>query len=219
MHHRTAANLAREAGANVVMVTYRLAPKYPFPHAFLDAVAVWEYVALHALDFGIDSSRIAVAGESAGGNLSAAVSLYEKDHLGKMPTGALLMYPALDQGQDSGSRKKFTDTPMIASDNFTFVNQYFYRDGYGEFERYAVPLRHPDVAGLPPTYIETAEFDPLSDDGRNYAEKLAKAGVDVMFWPTKGTIHGYDIVRTAAITQLCMTRRIEWFQRIFSIKN
>lgn len=216
MHHRTAANLAKEAGANVVMVTYRLAPKYPFPCALNDALMAWDHVIKYYDRYGIDPSRIAIAGESAGGNLSAAVTLYAKDHHTQMPCGELLMYPALDQGHNSESRKKYTDTPMIAAKNFAFVNKHYYRNGYGDWERYAVPLTHPDVSGLPPTYIETAEFDPLSDDGKLYAIKLAKAGVDVMFWPTKGTIHGYDIVRSASITLLCMSRRIQWFQQIFA---
>ena len=183
--------LASRIPAIVVAVDYRLAPEHPFPAAAEDAYAATCWVAAHARDFGGDAGRIAVAGDSAGGNLSAVVSLLARDRGGPSLAHQLLIYPVTDFSFETRSHIDnaegyFLTRPLME----WFLGQYFSGPTPRSDPRFAV-LRAPDLRGLPPATVVTAEFDPLRDEGESYAARLRAAGVPAELTRTDGMFHGF----------------------------
>ncbi len=168
--------LANASGAMVVSVGYRLAPEHPFPAALEDCAAV-----TRALD-----APLAVAGDSAGGNLAIAVARRLRDSI----TGTALIYPVTDGGLNTPSMRDFKERyGLTAAGLERYWNLYL--DGADGFQADASPLRADDLGGLPPTYVLTAEFDVLRDEGEAFVKKLEAAGVDVTHRRFDGTIHGF----------------------------
>jgi acetyl esterase len=205
--------LAEEAQVRVVAVDYRLAPEAPFPAAFDDAWAAWTWIAGHAPGIGIDATRIAVGGDSAGGNLAAIVAQHAAAEGGVAPAFQLLIYPATDFLELSESRttyaegfyltKAFMD---LAEDNYLIGNE-------DKSERRLSPL-HQDVAGVAPAYVVTAGFDPLLDEGTAYADKLRDAGVPVEYVCEDGLIHGFaNMVSVGTAAPKAMRRAAAALQR------
>ena len=189
-----------------VMVHYRLSPKYSFPTAFYDAIDALEMLKKNHKDWNILLHKIMLAGDSAGGNLAAGVSLYEKDnHNDIYPQ--MLVYPALNRGAESESRRLYYDAPMLKKTTLDNVAKVYFRNGYQGMEKYATPCLHPEMTGLGPCYIETAEFDPLHDDGICFHQQLLKAGVASRLLETKGTVHGYDVIRKSPIVMKSVKER------------
>lgn len=177
--------LANASGAIVAGVDYRLAPEHRYPAALDDALAAIRWVAAHAEDLGGDGARLAVAGDSAGGNLAAVAAR----RLGDLVRFQALIYPVIEPVFDRGSYREFSEGHGLSSASM----QRFWRlylDGADPAEPDASPLRA-DLAGLPPAYVLTAEEDVLRDEGEAYAEALRAAGVptELVRWP--GTIHGF----------------------------
>ena len=216
-HERNCARICAEVGCLVVLAPYRLAPRYTFPTPLSDAEDTYRFLVDHAKILSIDPLRIALSGDSAGGTLTAGLSLLLRDTKSPMPVLEQMLYPALE-GPDakSPSRATYTDTPMFNTKRFRFIEKYFYKFGYFGLERYAFPLLHTDFAGLPPAYIETAEFDCLHDDGVRYAHVLTQAGIPVTLVETKGTFHGYDAVAKSPVTEDCIRRRIASLKQAFA---
>jgi acetyl esterase len=157
---------AQGTGAAVISVDYRLAPENPYPAAFDDSRAVLEYVAANGRKHGLDGSRIAVCGDSAGGNLSAALSLWSRDHSGPRIAAQALIYPVIDTDIDNDSYRQNATAPML-----TRAEMMHYLDAYLGKQRqnphmYAMPGRATDLRNLPPALVHTAEYDPLRDEGR-----------------------------------------------------
>jgi acetyl esterase len=215
LHKLAIASFVKRLNIIVLVVHYRLAPKHAFPTAFFDALDSYQYLLDQAKERGIDPTQVAVGGDSAGGNLASAVTHWRRDHGQPKPIGQMLLYPSLDRLDQEGSRTKYIDTPMFSARNFEVVRSIYFRDGVGEYGAYAAPLTSSHFRDLPPTYIETAEFDPLTDDGRHYAEVLQAAGIPVTYHPTKGTPHGYDGMPKAKTTMWCWERRLEWLKALF----
>ncbi|OJZ76022.1 hypothetical protein BRW65_00770 [Mycobacterium paraffinicum] len=189
-HDAFARKLAAGAGAVVVSVDYRLAPEHRFPAAVNDAVAATSWVFDHAASLGIDPARIAVAGDSAGGNLAAVACLRARDHGGPPLTAQLLIYPVLDARRDSASyRRNATGYFLTAAHMTWFWDQYL--DGADPDDPDVSPLCAPNLTGLPPAIIVVAEHDPLRDDGRTYAELLSGTGNDVRLLDYPGMFHGF----------------------------
>lgn len=183
--------LAEACGAVVVSVDYRLAPEHPFPAAFEDVYGVLCYIAENPGHFGVDLARIAVCGDSAGGNLSAAVTLAARDRGGPAIRAQALVYPGTGLDQQGGSYEANANAPGLTS---TATRRY--RDWYLQKEKdhadpYARPVIAESHAGLPPAWVHTAEFDPIRDDGEVYAKKLRAAGVPVEYRCAQGMIHGF----------------------------
>jgi acetyl esterase len=183
--------LANGAGCVVVSVDYRLAPEHQFPAAIDDAFASLQYVAAHAAELGIDPDRLAVAGDSAGGNLAAAVALLARDSDGPRLVHQLLIYPVTDYNLDTTSYLENADGFMLTREAMRFYWRHYLRsDADGDDPR-ASPLRASRFDLLPSALIITAEFDPLRDEGRAYASRLEAAGVTVTYSEYAGLVHGF----------------------------
>ncbi len=186
--------LAAETGAIVVSVDYRLAPEHPFPGAVDDSFAALQWVAKHAPDFGGDGSRLAVAGDSAGGNLSAVLAVLAKQRGG--PTIALqaLVYPVTDCDFDTASYVANQTGYFLERTSMQYFFDAYCRGGTDPAMPLVSPLRSADLAGVAPALVITAEFDPLRDEGEAYAAALEAAGVPVEHTRYDGMIHGFLIL-------------------------
>ncbi len=216
-HYRLAMHYAK-AGCKVVYVKYRLGPKWKFPVPMEDCYSVLEWVYENAESLGIDKNNIAVGGDSAGGTLSAAVSLMNRDRGRKIPIRfQLLVYPLLDMRNESASAKKYTDTPMWNSVLTAKVKPLLMPDGEVNIS-YISPVESENLSDLPPAYIETAEFDCLHDDGILYFELLKKEGTEVELFETKGTMHGYDIVLKSPMALKAIKKRTDFLKKMFALR-
>jgi acetyl esterase len=190
-HDPTCRQLANAAECVVVSVEYRLAPEHPFPAAPEDCYAALGWVAQHAGSFGADARRLAVAGDSAGGNLAAVVALLARDRRGPALCHQLLVYPVTDHSFDTPSYRDNAEAPILTRDSMRFFwEQYLARAEDGA-NPYASPLRAKDLSGLPPAHVITAEYDPLRDEGEAYAARLSEAGVPVRCDRYDGMVHGF----------------------------
>ena len=182
----------------VVSTHYRLAPEHPFPAGIEDCYASLCGTAANADALGVDLDRLAIAGQSAGGGLAAGCALMARDRGGPKLCFQLLEIPELDDRLETPSMKAFTDTPLWNRPNAQWSwRHYLGPDHEGEVSAYAAPSRAKDLAGLPPAYISTMEFDPLRDEGILYALALMEAGVSVEVHSFPGTFHGSSLVPQA----------------------
>lgn len=190
-HDQACRALANAARCVVVAVDYRLAPEHKFPAAVEDAIVATRWVADNAQSLGIDASRLAVGGDSAGGNLAAVVSLDARDRGGLPLAFQLLIYPSTDMRMDRPSHLRHADQlPLRRATMQWFIGHYL-RDGGDEVDWRASPLRAGDFRNLPPALVVTAEFDPLCGEGEAYAQALSSAGVLAMHKRFDGQIHGF----------------------------
>jgi acetyl esterase len=190
-HDRQCRALANASGCTVVSVDYRLAPEHRFPAAPEDAYAATQYVAEHADEFGIDPDRLAVGGDSAGGNLATVVALMSRERGGPSIKFQLLIYPVVDWEDRSPSIDTYGEGHFLTHELMDwFLRQYFTRPEDARHP-YASPLRATDLRGLPPATVITAECDPVRDQGEAYARRLAEAGVPVQLKRYEGMIHPF----------------------------
>jgi acetyl esterase len=183
--------IANRTGAVVVSVDYRLAPEHVYPAAFDDSYAATAWVAEHAAELDGDPERIAVGGDSAGGNLAAAVAIAARDRQGPRLAAQLLIYPVTDFDFTSESYEQNGEGYLLTKGSMQwFWAHYLGAQDLGK-DPYACPARADDLAGLPPAFVATAEFDPLRDEGEAYAANLRIAGVDVTAKRYDGMVHGF----------------------------
>ena len=208
-------SLANSSGALVVVAGYRLAPEHRFPAAIDDCYAAVRWVAEHADEIGADPARLAVGGDSAGGNLAAGVALRARAD-GQALAGQLLVYPNTDQLADDPSMRAADDPFLFNRHSVAWYRQHYLTDPGDAASPLASPLRAESLAGLPPALVITAEYDPLRDQGEAYARRLADEGVQVELSRYPGMAHGFftmagtvDASR-AAIAQAASTLRA-WF--------
>jgi len=214
-HYRLAKRYALEAPCKLVFVQYRLAPKHPHPTPAEDSYAALRWVFDHAGQLKVDKQKIAVGGDSAGGALAAAVCQMARDRNTDLPCAQLLVYPVTDRRMDYDSCRQYTDTPMWNAKLSVKMWQGYLQTEKPPLLSYASPMEAENFEGLPPAYVETAEFDCLHDEGIAYAEVLCKAGVAVVQNETRGTMHGFDIVEKAPTTQKAIFARLAYLQKIF----
>jgi acetyl esterase len=183
--------LANKSGCVVVSVDYRLSPEHRFPAAIEDAYAVARWVVDHASDIGGDPARVAVAGDSAGGNLSTVVCLMAKDRGGPPIAFQVLIYPVVDSSMEQPSYAENAEGPILTVRDIQYFWDHYLPSEGDRTQTYASPLRAEDLSGLPPAMVITAEFDPLRDEGEEYGQRLAQAGVPTEVRRYHGMFHGF----------------------------
>ena len=182
--------LANQSGAVIISVNYQKAPEHPFPIPFDDCFATLQWVKSNAAHLGVASDRIGVAGDSAGGNLAAAVALKARD-LNIEITFQLLIYPCTERNFDTPAYRDFANDFGLTTRAMQWFWQQYLADGEFESDAYAQPARANSFHALAPTIIITAQYDPLISDSITYAEKLRAAGIDVTYRDFPGMIHGF----------------------------
>lgn len=191
-HHIVCTALANRAGAVVIAVDYRLAPEHKFPAAVIDAYAATEWVAAHAARLGVDPARICVGGDSAGGNLATVVSLKSRDERGPAIALQVLVYPVTDLSSfETGSYHEFEDGHNLTRAQMEYYRFHYLTGPEDGLNPHASPILAPDLGGLPPALVITAECDPLCDEGEAYAKRLEAAGVPVTLTRYAGMIHPF----------------------------
>lgn len=195
--------LCRNLGITVVSVDYRLAPETPYPGGLEDCYAALQWMAGNAGELQVDPERIGLIGMSAGGGLSAATALLARDRKGPKICFQYLGIPELDDRLDTTSMLQFDDTPMwnrpAAIQSWDYYLGDKYQRGGADVPGYAAPARATDLEGLPPAYVSTMEFDPLRDEGVQYALKLMQAGVATELHAFPGTWHGSSMFASAQV--------------------
>ncbi|MDA3921627.1 MAG: alpha/beta hydrolase [Salinisphaera sp.] len=181
--------LAEQAQCVVIAVDYRLAPEHPAPAASDDAIAAFRDIVVRADELGIDAARVAVAGDSAGGNLAAVVSQQTLTDA-RPPCYQVLFYPAVDFADDKPSKDIFARGFLLEKASMDWFQAHYLADGFDDRDPRVSPL-YGDVADVAPALIITAGFDPLRDEGEAYAQKLEAAGVAVIHRRESGLIHGF----------------------------
>ena len=213
MEHAFATQLACEIGAVVVTPDYRLAPEHPFPAGLDDCYATLRWLHDRADDLGVDSERIGVGGQSAGGGLAAATALLARDRGGPALCFQFLGIPELDYRLETTSMRTFVDTPLWHRSNAELSWQYYLGGSTTDVSPYASPAIAPDLRGLPPAYVTTMEFDPLRDEGIGYALRMMEAGVSVELHSFPGTFHGSAMIPIAAVSRRAHVELIESLRR------
>ena len=183
--------IANAAGCAVISVDYRLAPEHPFPAASHDCLAALEWVVENATEVGIDPTKIAIAGDSAGGALAGVLARQVRDQGGPNLSLQALIYPVIKSSFDSGSWQEFADGPVITHAQAVLARQLYVPDHDDWESPDALPGYATDLQGLPPAWILTAECDPLHDEGNAYAAGLQNAGVPTKLSQYPGMIHGF----------------------------
>jgi acetyl esterase len=196
-HDKGVRALTNAAGCMSISVEYRLAPENVFPAAVDDCYAALCWVAENAGRYGGDGSRLAVAGDSAGGNLAAASALTAKAESGPALAFQLLIYPITDSNLDTPSYHEFADGPMLTAERMDYFWKAYVPDAAMRKDWRCAPMQAPDLSGLPPTMILAAPIDPLYSEGEAYAARLAEAGVAVEHVPMPGMCHA--IFQTPAL--------------------
>ena len=215
-HDTVCRHLASRASCAVVSVDYRLAPEHKFPAAVEDCLAATAWVAGNAAALGVDAARLAVGGDSAGGNLAAVVSMLARDRGAPRITHQLLIYPATDAAMRHESIGRFAEDYVLTRATMRWFYDQYLRAPEDAADWQASPLAAPDLKGLPPAYVLTAGYDPLCDEGDAYAARLAAAGVAVTHRAFPGQVHGFamngKIIRAAetALDEIAAALRAAW---------
>lgn len=215
-HYYFCKDYALGANCKIIFVDYRLAPKYQFPIPAEDCYAAYLWTVENSDRLNIDKNKIAIAGDSAGGNLTAAVALMARDRNAPKPIFQMMIYPVTDRRMVTESMKNFVDTPMWNGRLSVKMWEGYLGNGKHDHIEYASPMEAESCKGLPDAYMETAEFDCLRDEGMAYGEKLKNDGVNVHFYHTFGTMHAFDSVRNAPTTEAAIKERIEYIKSKFA---
>ena len=190
-HDATCRALANASGCKIVAIDYRLAPEHKFPAGLQDCHAAIRWLAAHGGDLGIDPRRIAIAGDSAGGNLAAAVTLMARDRGGPSLAFQLLVYPVTHHAFDTPSYRQYGDGYLLTAEGMRWHWNHYLPDAAAGLDPLASPLLAPDLRGLPPALVIVAECDPLRDESEAYARRLAAAGVPVECKRYDGMLHAF----------------------------
>lgn len=207
-HDGSCRMLAAESGCLVVSVDYRLAPEHPFPAAVDDSVAAYEWVHAHTKELSIIPGRVGVMGDSAGGNLSAVVALRTRDGDVPAPVAQCLVYPGTNMFFDTASHELFASGFFLERESMEWFRSRYLPNESDWSHPDASPAKAEDLSGLAPAYVVTAGFDPLRDEGREYADALAAAGVNVQYRCYDDMVHGFFGMGVlpngiARITEIC----------------
>ena len=213
-HDPICRSLAKESGAVVISVDYRLAPEHKFPAAVEDAHAATVWVCANAERLGIDASRIVISGDSAGGNLATVVAIRSRDGGGPALAAQVMIYPVTDVGlSETASYRELSEGYFLGRDEMAWFAGHYLPSPDAARNPEASPLIAADLRSLPPALVITAEFDPLRDEGEAYAERLRQAGVLVVLTRYPGMIHGFFVMRGAFSAGQQAIRQVAEFVR------
>jgi acetyl esterase len=202
VHDEPCRVLCRHSGVHVLSVDYRLAPECPFPAAIDDAMAAFEWANANAAELGADPARVAVGGDSAGGNLAAHVARDARQR----PVLQLLIYPAADMDTERPSQSLFAEGFYLTAADRDWYHGH-YMGGAGDEDPRRRPLTEGDLAGLPPAFVVTAAFDPLRDEGEAYADALHAAGTPVLLRRFDGLVHAF--INMVGVSPACRDALVE----------
>jgi len=215
-HKKMMFEYAEKANCIVVFPHYRVSLNNPFPTSLEDCYAALKWTNDNVESLGIDKGKIAIGGDSAGGNLAACIAQMALDRQEINLCFQLLVYPVCDHTLSTKSMQEFQDTPLWNAPSSKLMwDVYLKGKGRNNLPKYVSPLQRTDLKGLPPAYIETAEFDCLRDEAILYAQKLSDTNIEVELNQTKGTIHAYDIIEKSSITQDSIQRRVTALKKAF----
>ncbi len=204
--------LAANSGARVLAIDYRLAPEHPFPAAAEDAGAAYAWASANAGRLGADPARIAVGGDSAGGNLAAVAALHARDKGLTPPAMQLLIYPVTAADEELPSRRTFGDGFLLTRPDMDFFEGNYLPAGSDRSDP-RVSVLHADLRGLPPAYLAIAGFDPLRDEGIAFARRLEEGGVPVSLRLHPGLVHTF-----ANLTAICPTARQAMLEAVGALR-
>lgn len=193
-HDSACRMLANQADCLVVSVDYRLAPEHKFPAGVEDCQAAMKWVALHAVEFGGDPACIAVGGDSAGGNLAAVMAILARDAAHPKLVFQLLIYPCVAPEPETGSHHKFKEGYVLSRNSITWFYKQYLRNAKDAKDFRFAPLIHDDLSNLPPSLVLVAGYDPLRDEGIDYAKRLIEAGNRVSLTNYEGAVHGFFLM-------------------------
>ena len=202
-HYNLAKEYARRTGSVVVMVDYRTAHNSPYGTSLQDCVDAWRWMIAEAQTLRIDTARTAIVGDSAGGFLAIKTVLANDIR----PSKLMLIYPVVDCSMRTESMAKFRDTPVWNSELNRKMWEYYLQ---GATEKSLLDLTGNELQNIPATYIETAEYDCLRDEGNEFARMLQSAGVATTHAQVNGTMHGFDMAQRSEITQCQIAERCKW---------
>lgn len=202
-HYHLCQRFAAQGNCKVVYVDYRLSPKYKYPIPLQDCFLAYQWIVRNAAHLNIDTNKIIVGGDSAGGCLAVDVTLKALQENIVKPCYQMLIYPLLDKRMHTQSMKMYTDTPMWNSKLTKKMWRYYLGTSH-----YISPNERADLRNMPPAYLETAEYDCLHDEGVEFAKKLMESSVPVTLYETKRTMHGYDS-KNCPTTEKAQKRRIK----------
>ena len=217
-HDGMCRNLCAGADCVVVSVDYRLAPEHKFPAGLEDCLYATRWAAAHAGELGADARRVAVAGDSAGGNMAAVVALRLRDESGPALCGQLLLYPVTDyHTPGTPSYEENAEGYGLTRDTMKWFWDHYLNDASEGAHPHASPLRARDLSRLPSALVVTAEYDPLRDEGELYAEKLRAAGTPTILTRYDGVNHGFMFwVGVVDKADAAMNDACEWLRGIFA---
>ncbi|MEQ1931210.1 MAG: alpha/beta hydrolase [Parvularculaceae bacterium] len=190
-HHPLCCRLALAGGFRVIAVDYRLAPETPFPGPHLDAIAAVKSIIAEASHHGVDADRVALGGDSAGACLATVAARKLKREGGPEIAFQLLIYPVVQSGEETWSRKTFADGYFLTREAMNWFDGHYLPAGVDREDEAVSPLRTPPPKGLAPAYVITAGYDPLFDEGRAYAESLKASGIAATHVDYPDQVHGF----------------------------
>ena len=214
-HIKLAAIYAEKAGCRVFFPDYHLLPDHPWPAAWHDCLALYRYISENAESLGVDTEKIGVTGDSAGAFLAATVcNQYAKESLLK-PRLQMLVYPLTDFDPGRNSMRENAEAPIWNLKSHKRMMKYYFRDLQPSEVKDLMPMQQDLPESIPDTYIETAEYDILHDEGIQYGKKLEAAGAPVEINETSGTFHGYDMAVNSKIAGTNIEKRITFLKKSF----
>ena len=215
-HYNNCRKYATFANCKVLYVDYPLAPKNQHPVPMDACFCAYRWVIENAEALGIDNTKVAVGGDSAGGTFSSIITPLAIEKGVIKPCGQMLIYPAVMMDRQTESMEKFTDTPLCNSRDCKKYEKLYFAKPEDRNDEFVAGVNNLDFSIYPPSYIETAEFDCLRDNGQLFAEKLINANVETDTNFTLQTMHGYDMVESSSITQKSLEKRILFLKKIFN---
>ncbi|KAL2813042.1 Alpha/Beta hydrolase protein [Aspergillus cavernicola] len=202
-------------GAVILTAEYRLTPEHPQPAGLEDTYAALKYMSDHAADLGFNPTKLVVCGGSAGGTLTAGVTLLARDRHGPQIAGQILIYPYVDDSMSSFSVEQYGDISPVTKADLVTISDYAYGEKREYADMYTAPARAESLAGLPRTFLDVGEADVFRDEGVAYAGALWRDGVstELHVWP--GSWHGFDVfVPGAGVSERARAARLEWLRNL-----